>query len=140
MSDYLTISTVTFPSPVETKSAANNTVHCEYYRPTTDGPVPAVVVLHILGGDFELSRLFCNALAHHGVAALFLKMPYYGPRRAAGDSRRMISHDPRQTVEGMTQAVLDIRRAMAWLESRDEVDAKPSRPRPAPTDPLPSTE
>ena len=122
VSDYLTIATVTFPSPVETELERNNTVHCEYYRPRTDKPVPAVVVLHILGGDFELSRLFCNALAHHGVAALFLKMPYYGPRREPESSRRMISSDPQETVEGMTQAVLDIRRAVAWLESRDEVD------------------
>ena len=35
----------------------------------------------------------------------------------------MVSPDPRQTVEGMTQAVLDIRRATAWLSSRPEVDA-----------------
>ena len=124
VSDYLTIATVTFPSPVKTEIERNNTVHCEYYRPTTEKPVPAVVVLHILGGDFELSRLFCNALAHRGVAALFLKMPYYGPRREPGTARRMISSDPRETVEGMTQAVLDIRRAVAWLESREEVDAK----------------
>jgi hypothetical protein len=25
------------------------------------GKRPAVIVLHILGGDFPLSRLFCNA-------------------------------------------------------------------------------
>ena len=34
----------------------------------------------------------------------------------------MISPDPRETVEGMTQAVLDIRRGAAWLGSRPEVD------------------
>ncbi len=122
VSDYLTIAAVTFPSPVRTELERNNTVHCEYYRPRADGPVPAVIVLHILGGDFELSRLFCNALAHHGVAALFLKMPYYGPRRDPESPRRMISPDPEETVEGMTQAVLDIRRAVAWLEAREEVD------------------
>lgn len=124
VSDHLTISVVTFPSPVESPHQRNNTVHCEYYRPDSDQPVPAVVVLHILGGDFELARLFCNALAHRGVAALFLKMPYYGPRRDPEVARRMISPDPDQTVEGMTQAVLDIRRATAWLASRPEVDAE----------------
>jgi dienelactone hydrolase len=34
----------------------------------------------------------------------------------------MVSHDPQQTVAGMTQAVLDIRRATAWLAARPEVD------------------
>ncbi|MEX2172825.1 MAG: alpha/beta hydrolase family protein [Pirellulaceae bacterium] len=113
---------VTFPSPVTTPHDNNNTVHCEYYKPKCAGPVPAVIVLHILGGDFPLSRLFCNRLAQHGVAALFVKMPYYGPRRQPGVSRRMISPDAAETVEGMTQAVLDIRQATAWLAARPEID------------------
>jgi dienelactone hydrolase len=113
---------VTFPSPVVTPFEANNTVHCEYFQPKREGKRPAVIVLHILGGDFPLSRLFCNRLAQQGVAALFVKMPYYGPRRAPGVPRRMISANPDETVEGMTQAVLDIRRAVAWLGAREEVD------------------
>jgi cephalosporin-C deacetylase-like acetyl esterase len=51
-------------------------------------------------------------------------MPYYGPRRGKNSPQRMISEDPRQTVAGMTQAVLDIRRATAWLAERSEVDPK----------------
>ena len=115
-------SIVTFPSPVTTPHEVNNTVHCEYYRPTGPGKHPACIVLHILGGDFELSRLFCNALAQQGVAALFVKMPYYGPRRPHNVRVRMISPDPNATVAGMTQAVLDIRRGAAWLAAQDEID------------------
>ncbi len=125
MTDEVAVSRVTFPSPVVTPHENNNTVHCEYFRPLradNNSPAPGVVVLHILGGDFELSRLFCNALAHRGTAAMFLKMPYYGPRRPLDSKRRMISHDPQETVEGMTQAVLDIRRGIAWLGAREEVD------------------
>lgn len=118
------MSLVTFPSPVKTAVEVNNTVHCEYYLPQRKEKVPAVVVLHILGGDFPLSRLFCNALASRGVAALFVKMPYYGPRRAPGNSRRMVSKDPQETVEGMTQAVLDIRRGAAFLAAQPEIDAE----------------
>jgi dienelactone hydrolase len=113
---------VTFPSPVVTEVPANNTVHAEFYRSRRDGRRPAVIVLHILGGDFALSRLFCNCLAQHGVHALFVKMPYYGPRRDPASPRRMVAADPHQTVLGMTQAVLDIRRATAWLADRPEVD------------------
>jgi dienelactone hydrolase len=123
--DKIYTSRLTFPSPVKTEHANNNTVHCEYYRPAkiaAGEKVPAVVVLHILGGDFPLSRVFCNALAQKGCAALFVKMPYYGPRRQPGVNARMISADPEQTVAGMKQAILDIRRARAWLEAQDEVD------------------
>jgi dienelactone hydrolase len=115
---------VTFPSPVVTPHKNNNTVYCEYFRPKAEGKHPAVVVLHILGGDFPLSRLFCRTLAHHGVAALFVKMPYYGPRRVPDVPARMVSLDPTETVNGMTQGVLDIRRARAWLAAQEEVDAE----------------
>jgi dienelactone hydrolase len=117
------VSLVTFPSPVNTPHENNNTVHCEYFRPAKPGKYPACVVLHILGGDFPLARLFAYNLAEHGVAALFVKMPYYGERRQPGVSVRMISTDPAQTVAGMTQAVKDIRYAAAWLSAQEEVDA-----------------
>jgi dienelactone hydrolase len=124
--ERLEIFEVTFPSPVTTLHANNNTVHCEYFRPRSDLPVkiPGVVVLHILGGDFPLSRLFCRTLAHHGVAALFLKLPYYGPRRQPDSPARMISLDPRETAAGMRQGVLDIRRARAWLAEQPEIDPR----------------
>jgi dienelactone hydrolase len=122
ISDDVALSQVTFPSPVKTEYKVNNTVHCEYYCPTTPGKHPACVVLHILGGDFPLSRTFATALAHRGVAALFVIMPYYGPRRPTEANVRMISADPNQTVAGMTQAVKDIRYAAAWLAEQPEVD------------------
>ncbi|MFN0196469.1 MAG: alpha/beta hydrolase [Planctomycetaceae bacterium] len=113
---------VRFPSPVETEISENNTVHAEYFQPAGPGPFPACVVLHILGGEFPLSQMTANALARKGVAALFIKMPFYGERRSPNSPRRMIARDPRETVANMTQAVLDIRRGAAWLSSRQEVD------------------
>ncbi len=122
VSEKIEISNVTFPSPVETPHENNNTVHCEYFRPKGEGPFPGVVVLHILGGDFDLSRLVCRQLSYNGIASLFVKLPYYGPRATPGEEREMISSDPNEVVEGMTQAVLDIRRAAAWLGAQEEVD------------------
>ncbi len=113
---------VRFPSPVQTPHTNNNTVHCEYFRPAAPGKYPGVIVLHILGGDFDLARLFARSLAHQGVGALFLKMPYYGPRQQPGVDVRMISIDPEVTVQGMRQAVLDIRCARAWLTAQEEID------------------
>ncbi|MEX0678290.1 MAG: alpha/beta hydrolase family protein [Pirellulales bacterium] len=120
----MTVSKVTFPSPVVTPHPNNNTVHCEYFCPTAAGPKPGVVVLHILGGDFDLARLFCRAMATRGVAALFLKMPYYGERRQEGSPARMVSMDPYETARGMTQAALDIRQAAGWLAAQQEIDDK----------------
>ncbi len=123
-SKSFSISSVTFPSPVVTPEENNNTVHCEYFRPVGPGKHPGVIVLHILGGDFPLARLFSRSLAQHGAAALFVKMPYYGPRRQPDSPARMVSLDPEETVRGMRQAVLDVRRAAAWLGAQDEVDAE----------------
>jgi dienelactone hydrolase len=116
------VSKVTFPSPIVTPHPNNNTVHCEYFCPTTPGKKPSVVVLHILGGDFDLARLFCRALAGRNINALFLKMPYYGERRQEGVDVRMISMQPEETVSGMVQAVSDIRQAASWLQAQEEVD------------------
>lgn len=121
-STAMEISLVTFPSPVTTPHEVNNTVHTEYFRPLSPGKHPGVIVLHILGGDFELSRLFCRQLAQNGVAALFLKMPYYGERSPPGVKTRMISDNAEDTVAGMRQAVLDIRRGAAFLASQPEID------------------
>lgn len=115
---------LTFPSPLKTPFEVNNTVHGEYFCPVRPGKHSAVIVLHILGGDFNLSRLFARQLAQGGVAALFIKLPYYGPRRPEGVKMRMVSEDPRETVAGMRQAVLDIRRGIAWLAAQEEIDAE----------------
>lgn len=118
----LRVTKITFPSPVETAVPENNTVPAEYFQPAGAGPFPGVVVLHILGGDFPLSQTVASTLARAKVAALFVKMPYYGERRSPQSPRRMISRNPTETAAGMTQAVLDVRRAAAWLSSRPEVD------------------
>ena len=79
-----TVSKLRFPSPIETPDAENNMVHAEYFAPVGFGPKrPGVIVLHILGADFPLSRYMAARLADRGVAALFVKLPYYGERRLA---------------------------------------------------------
>jgi hypothetical protein len=115
---------VRFPSPVTTKYPENNTVHCEFYRPVGPGPFPAVIVLDITGGNQKLSRIFARHLAQNKIAGLFVQMAYYGPRRPAGKSPRLLSTDVDQTIEAVRQTVLDIRQATAWLESRPDVDPK----------------
>ena len=114
---------LTFPSPVQTAVPENNVVHAEYYQPAGNGPFPGAVVLHILGGSFPLSQTVARTLAHRGIATLFVKLPYYGERRGPNSPQRMISRNPDETAAGITQGVLDIRRAGAWLAARPEIDA-----------------
>jgi cephalosporin-C deacetylase-like acetyl esterase len=83
-----------------------------------------VVLLDVTGGNQELSRLMGNLLAQNRVASLFVQMAWYGPRRPKGSRRRLLSPNVHQTLEGVRQTVLDVRRASAWLESRPELDAK----------------
>jgi dienelactone hydrolase len=118
----VTVSHVRFPSAVESPHPANNTVHAEYFRPTGPGKYPAVIVLDILDGKQVVSRTQALWLAQNGVAALVVTMPYYGPRRE-GNNLRMLSPDVDHTLAAFRQAVLDNRRAVAWLASRSEVDA-----------------
>lgn len=113
-----------FPSPVTTDTPANNTVHCEYYRPLRDGRAPAVLVLDIMDGSMRVARLAASRLAAAGCHALIVQMPYYGPRRPANTHWLMdqVNQRPALLVEAITQAVKDIRRAAAWLAVRGDVD------------------
>lgn len=120
--DY-SVSKVRFPSPIDAVDDENDTVHAEYFRPNVEGRRPAVVVLHILGADFALSRYLAARLADRGVAALFVQLPYYGERRPKGAAKRFLSDDVERSVGAMRQGVCDVRRAAAWLASRPEVDA-----------------
>ena len=123
-----TVSRLRFPSPITTPDAENNVVHAEYFAPIGSGPKrPAVVVLHILGADFPLSRYMAARLADRGVAALFVKLPYYGERRpaaAGSNAKRFLSSDIERTITAMRQGICDVRRAACWLNSRRDVDGK----------------
>jgi dienelactone hydrolase len=115
---------LTFPSPVKTPHAENNTVHAEYYRPKGKGPFPGVIILDILDGSQVVSRGIASILATQGIAGLCVQMPYYGPRHTPGSKLRLLSPDIEHTMAAIKQAVLDNRCATAWLESRPEIDAK----------------
>lgn len=111
-----------FPSPIKSETPANNTVHAEYYRPAGKGPFPGVIILDITAGNQMLSRHMGAYLASQGVAGLFVQMAYYGPRRPQGSTLRLMSPNLPRTIGAVTQTVLDLRVAAAWLASRREID------------------
>jgi dienelactone hydrolase len=113
-----------FPSPVRSATPQNNTVHAEYYLPPGKGPFPGVLVLDITGGDQSLSRNLSTFLAQRKIAALFVQMAYYGPRRPPGSKLRLLMPNIQHSLDAVRQTVLDLRVASAWLASRPEIDAK----------------
>lgn len=115
---------VQFPSPVKTATPENNTVHAEYYLPTGEGPFPGVIVLDITAGNQSLSRHLSLFLAQKKIAALFVQMAYYGPRRPPGSRLRLLMPNIEHSLAAIRQTVLDLRVAAAWLEARPEIDGK----------------
>ena len=116
---------LTFPSAVKSAVPANDTVHAEFFLPkgaSAGARVPGVVVLDILDGRGHVARAESVWLAQHGVAALFVHMAHYGPRRLPGSAIRLVSPNVEQTMAGIRQTVLDCRAATAWLAARPEVN------------------
>jgi dienelactone hydrolase len=113
-----------FPSPLLTEHPENNVVHGEWFRPFGRGPFPCVLMLHIAGGDFDLSRTISQMLSTQRIAVLFVKMPYYGERRPPHSRIRMVSNDLERGLRSMRQVVLDLRRACDWIEGRPDLDGR----------------
>jgi hypothetical protein len=113
-----------FPSAFTTPHPENNVVYCRYVpaSPTRRARRhrPAVLVLPQWnsdeGGHLGLSRL----LATNGLTALRLSLPYHD-RRMPPELHRadyIVSANIARTLQVCRQAVLDARRAIAWLHAR----------------------
>ena len=110
------------PSPVVTPHAENNIIPIELFRPPGQGPFPYVIVTHIAGGDFELSRFVATTLAKSGIACTFIKLPYYGERKPPGIDIKMLQPDVEVASRSMQQAIKDIRRVCDWIEAQPDLD------------------
>src|SRR5688500_16929916 len=118
--------TLRFPSAFVTPHPENNTVVARWFPSAggtslvrRQGRGRAVVVLPQWSSDAEghigLSRL----LARFGISALRLSLPYHDRRMPPELTRAdyIVSSNIARTVQVCRQAVLDARRAVAWLES-----------------------
>jgi dienelactone hydrolase len=118
--------TLHFPSAYVTPHPENNTVVGRWF-PAANEPAAgyrkgrgrAVVVLpqwnSDAGGHIGLARI----LARFGVSALRLSLPYHDARMPPELTRAdyIVSSNVARTVQVCRQAVLDARRAIAWLHS-----------------------
>jgi dienelactone hydrolase len=112
-------SLLTFPSALTTPHDTNNTAYARFFPARTRGRA-AVLVLpqwnSDAGGHAGLSRL----LAWNGMSALRLSLPYHDQRMPPELHRAdyIVSANVARTVQVCRQAVLDARRAIAWLASQ----------------------
>ena len=112
---------LTFPSARVTPHPANNIVAARFYpsaRPAVPGsPRRAVLVLPQWNSDEDGHVGLCRLLARCGMSALRLSMPYHETRMPPELSRAdyIVSSNVVRTLEVCRQAVLDARRAIAWL-------------------------
>jgi hypothetical protein len=118
---------LTFPSALVTPHEPNNTVQCRFFPARTrDGleAVPpsraAVLVLPQWNSDAGGHVGLCRLLAWNGMSALRLSLPYHDLRMPPELHRAdyIVSANLMRTLQVCRQAVLDARRAIAWLKNQ----------------------
>ncbi len=117
--DYeLAAGVLTFPSAVQTPHVENNTVYARFFpNESAKGRRRAVVVLPQWNADAGGHIGLCQLLNRFGLSALRLTLPYHDNRKPAELRRAdyIVSANIGRTMQVCRQAVLDARRAVAWL-------------------------
>jgi len=110
---------LTFETERKTPHAQNNVVHARLYR--AEGVQRrAVLVLPQWNADAEGHVGLAKLFARFGITALRLSLPYHDWRMPPELHRAdyIVSSNIGRTLEVCRQAVLDARRAIAWLASQ----------------------
>lgn len=117
---------VTFPSAISTPHPVNNSVPLRIFLPEgATKPVPAVLVTHYWGAtDLRVERALATELNRNGIAAAVLTLPYHLARTPSDvrSGELAIEPDPAKMIATATQAVLDIRRSIDYLDTRPEIE------------------
>ncbi|MBI2832964.1 MAG: hypothetical protein HYX76_00885 [Acidobacteria bacterium] len=110
---------LTFRSALLTPHEENNTVYGRLFRArgSTAGDRAAVLVLPQWNADPDGHVGLCRLLGRFGLTALRLTLPYHEERMPSGLRRAdfIVSANIGRTLQACRQAVLDARRAVAWL-------------------------
>jgi pimeloyl-ACP methyl ester carboxylesterase len=119
--------TLRFPSAVVTPHPENNTVVGRWFPAADEPPLGvragrgrAVVVMSQWNADSEGHIGLSKVLARFGVSALRISLPYHDARMPPELTRAdyIVSSNIVRTVQVCRQAVLDARRAAAWLSAQ----------------------
>jgi len=108
---------LSFPSPLESPYAVNNVVRGRFFD---GGGRLAVIVLPQWNAQPGSHLGLCRILARFGVSALRMSLPYHDQRRPDHLERAeyLVGPSVGRTMATNRQAILEVRRAADWLESR----------------------
>jgi hypothetical protein len=112
--------TLTFTSAVDTPHPENNTVRARFFPESSPrGRKRAVLVLPQWNSNAEGHAGLCRLLNRFGISAMRLSMPYHDERMPPELARAdyIVSANVGRTAQVCRQAVLDARRAIAWLHA-----------------------
>lgn len=116
-----------FPSAFVSGVAINDTVTLRVILPrSVPRPVPVVLILHYWGAkDLLVERSLAAQLVAKGVGAAILTLPYHLERTPVGLSsgELAIQPEPAKLIATSEQSVMDVRRAIDFLQTRKEIDA-----------------
>ena len=107
---------LTFASQIASPWPENNRVYAQLFRARQTGP--AVVVLAQWNARWEEQQDICRWLNRLGITALKISLPYHDRRAIPGHPRgdHLVGPNIGLTLQANRQAVLDVRRALRWLE------------------------
>ena len=112
---------LTFSSALVTPHPENNLVRARFFpEPSPLGRKRAVLVLPQWNSDADGHVALCRLLNRFKVSALRLSMPYHDARMPPDLKRAdyIVSANIGRTAQVCRQAVLDARRAIAWLHAQ----------------------
>jgi dienelactone hydrolase len=117
---------LTFPSALRSPFPENNTVWARWFPAPAaanggpGAPGPAVVVLPQWNAQPDSHVNICRVLQRVGISALRMSLPYHDERKPPGIERAdyLVSSNVGLTIQGTRQSVLDVRRALRWLEQQ----------------------
>lgn len=88
--------------------------------PSGKGKHPCIVFLHGYGGSKEDIMSFASLIAAEGYAVISIDAEFHGERREEG--KALYSPNLEESRNGIVQTVIDLRRAVDYLETREEID------------------
>jgi len=88
--------------------------------PKGKGNSPCVVFLHGYGGSKEDILSVSELAAAEGYAVMAIDAEFHGERKEAG--KALYSPDLNESRNGIIQTIIDLRRAVDYIETRPEID------------------
>ncbi|GBC93038.1 hypothetical protein HRbin15_01523 [bacterium HR15] len=85
--------------------------------------LPCVILMHGLGGDKSMLKMLWPMLTNAGYALFAIDAQYHGERKPK-DPLPFFGVYPYYSRDALIQTVIDLRRAVDYLETRPEIDSK----------------